>query len=122
MSTVSASTPIDLVQRVYATLPERSALGRQRLDEGGEALDQQRRVGLARRAEVLLHPEVDPGRAQLEPAPAPPGELRRLRHFREAERIGVELARRRLATGGHRQLDVIDATERGGFRGVAHLY
>src|SRR5215217_4592394 len=31
MSTVSASTPIELVEGVYATLPERAALGRERL-------------------------------------------------------------------------------------------
>ena len=31
MSTVSATTPIELVEGVYATLPERAALGRQRL-------------------------------------------------------------------------------------------
>jgi aconitate hydratase A / 2-methylisocitrate dehydratase len=31
MSTVSASTPIDLVESVYATLPERAAIGRRRL-------------------------------------------------------------------------------------------
>ena len=31
MSTVSASTPIELVEGVYATLPERAAIGRERL-------------------------------------------------------------------------------------------
>ena len=31
MSTVSATTPIELVEGVYATLPERAAIGRERL-------------------------------------------------------------------------------------------
>ena len=31
MSSVSAGTPVELVNSVYATLPERAALGRQRL-------------------------------------------------------------------------------------------
>ena len=31
MSTVSATTPIELVESVYATLPERAAIGRERL-------------------------------------------------------------------------------------------
>ena len=91
--------------------------------ERGEAVDEQRRVGLARRAEVVLHPEVHASGAELEPAAATAGEGRRLGDLDEAEHVGVERPGDRLTVARHGQLDVIDAPQaRLGVVGCAHLY
>jgi aconitate hydratase len=55
MSTVSAGTPIELVNKVYATLPERVALGRQRLG---------RPLTLAEK--ILINHLVDPANQEME--------------------------------------------------------
>jgi len=55
MSTVSAGTPIELVNKVYATLPERAALGRQRLG---------RPLSLAEK--ILINHLVDPAGQEME--------------------------------------------------------
>ena len=48
----------------------------------------------------------------LEPAAAPSGEVRRLRHLHEPEHPDVELGGPHLLTGRHRQLHVVDGLER----------
>jgi len=55
MSTVSAGTPIELVNKVYATLPERAALGRKRLG---------RPLSLAEK--ILINHLVDPSSQEME--------------------------------------------------------
>ncbi|MFM8648906.1 MAG: aconitate hydratase [Actinomycetota bacterium] len=55
MSTVSAGTPIELVNKVYATLPERAALGRKRLG---------RPLSLAEK--ILVNHLVDPSSQEME--------------------------------------------------------
>ncbi len=55
MSTVSAGTPIELVNKVYATLPERAALGRARLG---------RPLSLAEK--ILINHLVDPSSQEME--------------------------------------------------------
>jgi hypothetical protein len=53
---------------------------------------------------------VDPGRAGLEPAAAPPGQFGRLGHARQAEQALEELLGPVLGlrTGRHGQLDLVD--------------
>ena len=50
-----------------------------------EVVDDQGGVGLLRRTEVRLDAEVHSHAVGLEPAAAPSGEVRRLRHLREPE-------------------------------------
>ena len=95
----------------HARLPE--VLG-----DGIQMLHQKGRMGLLRRPEVCLHPEMDAQRAPLEPRPAPFGEIGGLGYFSEAEEAGVERTGQRLPTGGHGKLHMVKTVNPEG--GCAH--
>src|SRR6185295_12559870 len=84
----------------------------QRGDERRETVHAKTRMRLARRTKLRIHAEVDPDVALLEPRATALSELRRLRHFRNSKQSTVELARRLLAPGGHRELHMIDPFDR----------
>ena len=77
-------------------------------DERCQIRDEQRGVGLLRRAKVLLDPEMELQLASLKPATTSCREMRGLRNFRNSQETGVELGRSRFSAGRHRQLHVLD--------------
>ena len=64
-------------------------------------------MSLARRPEVGLHAAVDLRAAGAEPDAAAGGQDLRLRHLGHAQHAAVEGAQRILATGGTRDLDMV---------------
>ncbi|GGV80788.1 hypothetical protein GCM10010228_52940 [Streptomyces massasporeus] len=81
------------------------------LQPGGVGVDArhpQSGVGLARRPEVLLDPQVQLHRPGPEPAPAPPGELGRFRYLGHAEDADVVRPQPLLAAGRGGELDVVE--------------
>src|SRR5580765_5605552 len=80
-------------------------------NEDGELSHQQPRVGLPGRSEVRIDAEVNLEVAALEPGSAAFRERGGLRHLGDPEQPRVELPRRVLATGGHRELNMIDADD-----------
>jgi len=79
--------------------------------EGAEAAHAEGGVRLARGTEAGLDAEVERDALRAEPDAAAGGEACGLRGLGEAEEVAVEGARRRLAAGGHRELDVVDRQE-----------
>src|SRR5690606_19212531 len=76
-----------------------------------EIVDPDRRMGLAGRAEVGLHAQVQPGAVPGEPAPAPYGQGFRLGDLGHGEHADVELAAEVLAVGWAGELAVVQHDE-----------
>ena len=74
----------------------------------GEIVDDESRMRLARRNEILLDAEVNLQRAAFKPAAAARGKLRRLHLFREPEDAVIKRPRLVLPPGRHRNQNVID--------------
>lgn len=87
---------------------DRGAGGAQDLDQGGQVVDQERRVGLACRSEVGLDAQVDLEVPALEPAAPARREMGRLGGFVDTEEPRVEGPRLVLVSGWHRQLNMVD--------------
>lgn len=84
----------------------------QALGEIGEALDDEARVRLARRRELVLDPNVQLLRTGAEPAAAARCQRLGLRQLLEPEQLPVERARLRLAPRRRGDLHVVDADDR----------
>src|SRR5690349_21673684 len=73
-----------------------------------KAVDDERRVCLARRNEILVNAEMNRQSAIPEPATAACGELRWLGNFGESQDIPIKSPRLALSPGRHRDQDVVD--------------
>lgn len=71
-----------------------------------------RRVSLSRGREIILNSEVNSRRIGFEPTPTAPFEIRWLVHPRESEKALVESHSIFLATGRHRQLNMVQSDNR----------
>src|SRR5262245_56542529 len=74
----------------------------------GKVVDNESRMRLARRNEILLDAQMDLQAAGFKPAAAARGQLRRLRLFNKSEDAMIECPRLIFPPGRHRNQNVID--------------
>src|SRR6186997_1267982 len=87
---------------------DRIAAAPRLFDNVTQAVDNESRVRLARRDEILVDAEMNRERAVSEPATATRGKLRRLGDFGEAQNILIKSPGLALAPGRHGDQDVVD--------------
>ncbi len=75
----------------------------------GKVVDNESRMRLACRGEILLDAQMDLQASAFKPAAAPRAQLRRLRLFNKSEDSLIERPRLVFPPGRHRNQDVIDA-------------
>jgi hypothetical protein len=86
-----------------------------RLQDGTQMLEplgHEGGVGLPRRREALLDPEMQLAISNAEPAATPLHEVRGLRDLRKAEEISIEVTGAALPTRRHGHLHVVEAQDR----------
>src|SRR4051794_30854622 len=91
---------------------DRDSCRGQTLPAGFQIAHQERRMGLPHRNEISFDAEMEDRLRSFEPAAAARGERRRLGDLVQAQESAVETARYLFLTRRHRQLHVIETTDR----------
>jgi hypothetical protein len=107
---VGCVDPVEPLERLVAD--DRVAGSGDRVAKRLHLVDDEGRVRLGRRPEVLLDAEMHLELTAFEPAAAANGEVWRLGHVRDAEDALVERDRLGFTAGGHGELHVVETTDR----------